>query len=367
MGRGSYAIMSSLLSFVGWAVLPNYVTSILQNVYYGITIRAGEPRPQPPSPRYTRHRRRIFILVVTSYLLYTLYEAFHRIQIAGDFYRALGVSPLADERTIKSRFRRLAAQHHPDKVGYGDGSPSDDYFVYLRMVQDTLLDPAKRFAYDRFGPDVLAWGNQKTMQDFLFTGLQRSIPQYVGGFITVIILNFAWWSDWGRYWRFFTFGALMALELALITHPRALFIPGFYIPPAVRNLLGLSPTFYLLPYQILSLAQRASVTLHIFISQLTPPEVSSRSSSAPGERLHPQTLQRLAQLTQLSRATDGEATRLLQLGCAPFRGDREGTATLRKGMREGLVLSSVKASPEVQQAVAQVMERRKADKNGKSD
>lgn len=78
-------------------------------------------------------------------------------------------------------------------------------------------------------------------------------------------------------------------------------------------------------------------------------------------------MQRLAQLAQLSRATDDEATRLLQLGLAPFRGDREGTATLRKGMKEGLVLSSVRASPEVQQAVAQVMERSRLEKNGKAD
>ncbi|KKK15578.1 putative membrane associated DnaJ chaperone [Aspergillus ochraceoroseus] len=133
--------MSSLLSFVGWAVLPNYATSFLQNVYYGITIRAGDPKPQPGSPRYARHRRRIFIAVVTAYLLYTLFEAFHRVQAQGDFYQVLGVSPLADERFIKSRFRRLAAQHHPDKVGSGDGV-SDDYFVFLKMAQETLVDPA---------------------------------------------------------------------------------------------------------------------------------------------------------------------------------------------------------------------------------
>ncbi|KAE8144717.1 hypothetical protein BDV25DRAFT_166208 [Aspergillus avenaceus] len=357
--------MSSLLSFVGWAVLPNYVTSIVQNIYYGITIRAGEPRPQPPSPRYARHRRRIFILVVTGYLLYTLYETFHQVQIAGDFYKALGVSPLADDKLIKSRFRRLAAQHHPDKVIQGDGVPSDNYFVYLKLAQDTLLDPAKRFAYDRYGPDMLNWGDLKTMQNYLFTGLQRSIPQYVVGLVTVIILNFTWWSSWGRYWRFFTFAALITLELALVTQPRALFFPVSYIPLELRNLLGIStkaPSFYLLPFQILTLAQRASVTMHIFISQVTPPEVSKGSSSAPGERIHPQTMQRLAQLVQLSRATDGESTRLLQLGFAPFQGDRESVATLRKGMKEGLVLSSVRASSGVQQAVGEVVERKQQEK-----
>lgn len=175
-----------------------YATSIVQSVYYGLTIRAGEPRPQPPSPRYARHRRRIFILVVTSYLLYTLYETFHQVQVAGDFYNALGVSPLADDKTIKSRFRRLAAQHHPDKLGPGD-TAGDAYFVYLKLAQDTLLDPAKRFAYDRFGPEIVQWGERKTRQDFLAAALHRTIPQYVAGFLTVVFLNFTWWSDWGRY------------------------------------------------------------------------------------------------------------------------------------------------------------------------
>ncbi|OJJ48103.1 hypothetical protein ASPZODRAFT_130033 [Penicilliopsis zonata CBS 506.65] len=355
--------MSSLLSYIGWAFLPNYATSFLQNVYYGITIRAGEPRPQPPSPRWTRHRRRIFILVVTSYLLYTLYETFHQVQVAGDFYQHLGVSPLADDKTIKSRFRRLAAQHHPDKVAAGDAGASDAYFVYLKLAQDTLLNPAKRFAYDRFGPDMLEWGEQKTMQDFVFTALHRMIPQYIGGLATVLCLNFVWWSDWGRYWRFYTFAALITLEIALLTHPLALFMPVSLVPPALRDLI-FSPSnsgpnhFYLLPFQIVTLARRASVTLHIFISQLTPPDPGKSTA----ERLPPQLVQRLGQLTQLSRATEIEATRLLQLGLAPFRGDGESVTTLRKGMREGLVLGSVRGSPEVQRAVKTVIDRRKSGK-----
>ncbi|GLA37712.1 hypothetical protein AnigIFM63309_004664 [Aspergillus niger] len=356
--------MSSLLSFFGWAVLPNYVTSIVQSVYYGITIRAGEPRPQPGTPRYARHRRRIYILVVTSYLLYTLYETFHRVQVAGDFYRALGVSPFADERTIKSRFRRLAAQHHPDKVG---GSVSDSYFVYLRLAQDTLLDPVKRVAYDMYGPDMLNWGDKRTLQEFVMAGLQRSLPQYVIGLVTIVVLQFTYWSEWGRYWRYFTFAALVTLESILLTRPAAVLLPWSYIPAGLQGLLGFSskgPEFYLLPFQILTLAQRASVTLHIFISQVTPPEISKRASSAPGDRLHPQTMQKLGQLAQLSRATDGEATRLLQLGFAPFKGDREGVTALRKGMKEALVLGSVRASPGVQQAVGEVIRRKK---QGKAD
>lgn len=152
----------------------------------------------PQTPRHERHRRNIFLIVIVAYLLYTLYETFHQVQLAGDFYQALGVSPFADERAIKSRFRRLAAQHHPDKVSLDNGSEA--YFMFLRRAQETLVDPVKRFAYDRFGPDMQSWGDQKTTQDFVMLSLTKSVlPQYAGGFLTMVVLNWLWWANWGRY------------------------------------------------------------------------------------------------------------------------------------------------------------------------
>ncbi|CAG7962106.1 unnamed protein product [Penicillium salamii] len=349
--------MASLLPFFGWAVLPNYATSFLQSVYYGMTIRAGDPRPAPQSEKFQRHRRRIFIFVITSYLLYTLYETFYQVQLAGDYYQALGISPFADERAIKSRFRRLAAQYHPDKVGTDSGAEA--YFLYLRRAQETLADPVKRFAYDRFGTDMLTWGDKKTMRDYLMTSLTKMAPQYIGGFITMMVLNWLWWANWGRYWRFFTFGALLTLELGLITHPQAVFMPLSYLPLPLQAYLP-KHSFYLLPFQILTLARRASIMLHIFISQAAPPSTKA-PTSGNGDKISPQTMQRIGQVVQLSRAADSEATRLMQMGLAPFRGDRESASILRRGMKEGLILGGVRSSPGVQQAVAEVMERRKAE------
>lgn len=156
----------------------------------------------------------------------------------------------------------------------------------------------------------------------------------------------------------------MTLEIALVTYPSAIFIPASFLPPGLRSVLGISvdrPSFYLLPFQILTLARRASVTLHIFISQISPPE--AKKSSDIGQ-LKPRTLQQLGQVLQLSRVTEAEATSLLQLGFAPFRGDRESVTTLRRGMKEGLVLGGVRQSPEVREAVQQVIERRKREANG---
>jgi hypothetical protein len=145
-------------------------------------------------------------------------------------------------------------------------------------------------------------------------------------------------------WRFFTFAALFTLNLVLVSHQGPVFF---------------SSTFFLLPWQIVKMAETLSLSLHIFISQIAPP--GAKDAGSPGH-LNPQTVQRLGQLLQLSRATDTEATRLLQLGFAPFRADRESVTTLRKGMTEGLVLSSVRASPGVQKAVKEVVDRKKLER-----
>ncbi|QKX55023.1 uncharacterized protein TRUGW13939_02114 [Talaromyces rugulosus] len=355
--------MSGLLSYVGWAVLPNYATSILQSVYYGITIRAGDPRPQPGTPRFDKHRRRIFIFVVTAYLLYTLYESFHQVRATGDFYSVLGVSPLADERTIKSRFRRLAAQHHPDKMNnqLPRNGGSEGVFVYLKLAQDTLLDPARRFGYDRFGPQVNEWRDKHTMQEILYGGLQQALVQWTAGLGTIVVLNFVYWSQWGRFWRFYTFAALVALELVLMTQPLTVVMPFNYLPQIVTTYFSHAASFYMLPFQTISLARRVSITIHIFISQITPASMS-RSTTTPTTNgsstpLTRETAQRLGQLAQLSRMAELESSRLLDLTLSPFRGEQQSVATLRRGMKQGLVLGSVRNTPEVKEAVARAQSR----------
>lgn len=173
--------MSNLVSLIGWTFLPNLVTGWVQTIYYSLTIRAGSPKPRPGSPRYAEHRRLIHISVVTLYLLYTIYEADHELRSAGTFYSDLSLPLTASERDIKSRFRRLAALHHPDKVSGEDAGRVNDYFVHLKTASDTLLDPARRFAYERFGPDAVVWASQNrcvTIRDFVVRGAQMLVPYY---------------------------------------------------------------------------------------------------------------------------------------------------------------------------------------------
>jgi molecular chaperone DnaJ len=66
-----------------------------------------------------------------------------------DPYVVLGVDRRATDSEIKAAFRRLAAQHHPDKNP--DDPQADGRFKELNFAYQLLSDPDKRAAFDRYG------------------------------------------------------------------------------------------------------------------------------------------------------------------------------------------------------------------------
>jgi molecular chaperone DnaJ len=66
-----------------------------------------------------------------------------------DYYEILGVARAATDADIKSAYRKLALQHHPDRNA-GDKA-AEEKFKEAAEAYAVLADPEKRAAYDRYG------------------------------------------------------------------------------------------------------------------------------------------------------------------------------------------------------------------------
>ena len=88
-----------------------------------------------------------------------------------DFYQTLGVTETATQDEIKKAYRKLAAQHHPDKGG------DTAKFQTIAQAYDTLGDESKRAQYD-----AQRKGSFNDMGGFRFTtGDMNDIFNMFGG------------------------------------------------------------------------------------------------------------------------------------------------------------------------------------------
>ena len=66
-----------------------------------------------------------------------------------DYYEVLGVDRQADAAVIKSAYRKLALQFHPDRNP--NNPDADERFKEASEAYAVLSDPEKRARYDRLG------------------------------------------------------------------------------------------------------------------------------------------------------------------------------------------------------------------------
>ena len=65
-----------------------------------------------------------------------------------DYYEVLGIQRTASPDELKSAFRNLARQYHPDVNKAAD---AEERFKEINEAYAVLSDPEKRAAYDRYG------------------------------------------------------------------------------------------------------------------------------------------------------------------------------------------------------------------------
>lgn len=228
-------------------------------------------------------------------------------------------------------------------------------FVTLKTAQDTLCDPVRRFAYDRFGPDMLKYQHCKTIRDYLITGLQTSaLPLYAGSIIFLGLVSFTSYLQYGKFWRYFAFVSLFILEIHTVTRPYPSAILTKVFNPVLGALTGHAP---LLPFQLLTLARKATFTLFIALSQLgnlisLPPLANSNTSQLDQ--------QQLLRVETVAKINESEANRLLAMDMAPFAGDEPGTKELRGKVRGWLVNNTIRSDPEVRDAMGRAVAKRRS-------
>ncbi|WWD09421.1 hypothetical protein V865_007545 [Kwoniella europaea PYCC6329] len=252
--------MSSLLTPFLWSFLPGQITHQLLP-YLSSSLPGIFPPASRGSPTYLRNYRIAFTGVICTYLAYTFYTGETSQNIREDFYALLGVNKDVDEDGLKKAYRTLSRLYHPDRAGSGN----DEVFILIRGAYETLSDPVKRYAYDRFGPQILDW-KSSSIREHIITGLNHSIGFYVVSGGIMLLLSLLGKARDGSYWRHTLFIFLLISELTLILSPTSS-IP--FLNPLPQLVKYLFPILSAPQFIQITFLHRLFTTLSIAINQLT--------------------------------------------------------------------------------------------------
>ncbi|KAF5383407.1 hypothetical protein D9757_006164 [Collybiopsis confluens] len=222
-------LSTAILGFVGWTFVPSFVTQHALKIVIQYYPRIfGRPSPAPGTQLYVQLYRYTYASVVLAYLCYNLINGSSN--MAPNFYQVLGVAPDVDENGLKLAFRQFAKRYHPDRVGIAGA----ELFMQTRDAFEALKNPTIRFAYDRFGPDVLQWTQLSTPREYVRHGLLQSAGYHIVTAVGLLVFSALGNQSPVKFWRYILFLVFFTLELAYVLYPSptslSIFEPAFWDP-----------------------------------------------------------------------------------------------------------------------------------------
>ncbi|KAF2206066.1 hypothetical protein GQ43DRAFT_467603 [Delitschia confertaspora ATCC 74209] len=348
----------ALYALIVWQLLIPLAAPWLQTILYSIFIRAGDSRPHPSSTRYLKHRRHILTAIYAAYFLFTIYELDWHLQRTGNVYIDLGVPIHVGESALQSRFRKLAVRFHPDKIGPGmHRDAANDYYVTLKQARDIILDPVKRFAYDRFGPDILQQCQHcLTVREYTTQGLLVTVWTYGPLVFALMAANTLGFFKDGAYWRYLVILAMAIYEARTALrsdHPPLL---TRVINPFMTG-LGLRSAY--LPFQVTSILRRASLSLAQFLGLLIPLYRNDHQTPTPTDNSEEAQQKQVERLYSSVTNINEQASRILDLESMPYRGNKHVKHELREALNKYMVQNVVNQERVVRNAIGASIKKRR--------
>ncbi|KAG8877943.1 hypothetical protein FRB97_002908 [Tulasnella sp. 331] len=302
-----------ILRLVGWATIPDRLTSFLVPRYHKYVLRRPEGPPSIGTIQYANTYRWTYAVVIISYLAFNLFQAAWSQK--PNFYQLLNVRIDADDGQLKAAFRKFARKNHPDKVGV-DG---EGVYIAVRDAYEALKDPAKRFAYERFGPAAMTWDKLITQKEYMYSGLTHAIGFYVGTFFMMVVWSVLGDVDSGTIWRFLLFFYLLFAEFAISIEPTPMESSTMFPSRSTWTTLPLPITFlrfifpHWVPFQHVSFLHQLYIALSIAIARLGPvmwPDQGTAGGMSVKEELAWKAV--VQKLVELTAHADSEVARILQ-------------------------------------------------------
>lgn len=299
--------------------------------------------------------------IYIAYFLFIIYEVDYHLQLSSTAYSDLGVPITASESDIQSRFRKLTVRYHPDKIAArgADNGKATEFYVHLKHMRDIVMDPAKRFAYDRFGPESISkCNNCLTIKEYTWHALGVTLVTY--GALAAFLLgsNALGFLKDGAYWRYLSLLAVATYEVRTALRPdHPPFLESWLNPLLVMT--GTRPAY--LPFQLTAVVRKASLSAAQFLGLLIPlwrddPHKRTKSTEDSEEARH----QQIDRLENAVRETSMHASRLVDLEATPYKQNERAKGDLKEAMKKYMLQNAVHMDRDVRNAMGQSYARRRA-------